>query len=125
MLTNVAQQPFGEIPPTRSPTRWVVTPVRPRDHAGEIGSGSRKPALEAGVAAEGDQHVGEVDARRSDRDLDFPGSRWDAGERGQLDRVSPQAYGSATAFRRCSGCTTAVRRSSGLSGVKESRAMYH
>ena len=44
-------------------------------HPGEIGAQLRQPPLEGGVTAERDQHVGEVDAGRADRDLDLPRPR--------------------------------------------------
>ena len=69
----------GRQPPTRSPTWCVGDAGADRGHhAGEVDAQLGQVALEAGVAAEGDQHVGEVDARRADRDLDLTRSRRDA-----------------------------------------------
>ena len=55
----------------------VVGDVRPDrgHHPGEVGAQLRQPPVEGGVTAERDQHVGEVDAGRADRDLDLARSR--------------------------------------------------
>ena len=60
------------MPATRSPTWWSVTPgpTAVTTPAKSVPSCGRRPS-KARVAAEGDQHVGEVDARRADRDLDL------------------------------------------------------
>ena len=55
---------------------WSVTSgPTARHHPGEIGAQLRQPPLEGGVTAECDQHVGEVNAGRADRDLDLPRPR--------------------------------------------------
>ena len=81
---------------------FVVGDVGPDrgDDAGEVGAVLGQVSLEGGVATERDQDVGEVDARRGDRDLDL--ARGPA-ERGRRQRVpwsaGHPACGSATACR--------------------------
>ncbi len=53
-------------------------------HPSEIGAQLRLSPVEGLVAAEGDQHVGEVDAGRGDGDLDLSRARRDPVERGEL-----------------------------------------
>ena len=86
-VTNVPQQPLADTPPTRSPT-LVSRHARPDrgDHAGEVRAQLRQAPVEARVAAEGDQDVGEVDARRGHRDLDLARPRRDPVERNEFQR---------------------------------------
>ena len=87
-MTNVPQQPFGDTPPTWSPTWWSVTsgPTAVTTPAKSIPSCWRCPSI-ARVAAERDQHVGEVDAGRGDRDLDLSRSRRNPLEGDQFQRL--------------------------------------
>ena len=70
-------------------TNLVIGDVGPEccHHAGEIGARLRQVPLEAGVSAEGDQDIGEVDAGRADSDLDLSGTRWNPVERDELHRL--------------------------------------
>ena len=56
-------------------------------HPGEIGPELRQPPLEGGVAAERDQHVGEVNAGRADRDLDLSRPRRNSVAGNQFQRL--------------------------------------
>ena len=67
----------------------VIGDVRPDrgHHADEIDAQLRQAAVEAGVSAERDQHVGEVDAGRGDRDLDLSGPGRNTVERDEFHRL--------------------------------------
>ena len=115
------------MPPTRSPTWWSVTsgPTAVTTPAKSMPSCGSRP-VEAGVPAEGDQDVGEVDAGRADRDLDLSRTRRNPVERDEFQSFpGRRACGSAGACRRARWSTVAVRRSSGRSGLGHKRAMYH
>jgi hypothetical protein len=57
------------------------------DDPGEIHTELRRIAVDAGVATGGVEHVGEIEAGRRYRDLDFPAYRRHAVERGQFHRL--------------------------------------
>ena len=70
-------------------TDLVVGDVRPDrgHHTREIGTQLRQTPVEAGVLAEGDEDIGEVDAGRGDRDLDLSWPRRNAFERNEFHRL--------------------------------------
>ncbi len=99
------QQPFGGHAADMV-TDLVVGDVRPDrgHHAGEVGAQLRQLPVEARVAAERDEDVGEVDAGRGDRDLDLSRSRRNPVERDEFHRsAGHRACGSAGAYRRARG----------------------
>ena len=102
-VTNVAQQPFLEKPPTRSPTWWsatsgptaVTTPTKSTPSSGST-------LVDGGESAHGHEHIREVQAGCRDRDLDLSWPRRNAVDCNQFHRF--QVTGGAdsqahTAFR--------------------------
>ena len=125
-VTNVHHAPVGG--DARDPvTDLVAGDARAHrgDDSGEVRTELWQPALEARVPTEGDQDVGEVQVRRRDRHLDLTGSGWDTVVGGQFGGLEVAGRANLQTHAVALGVTTVDRRSSGCSGVRLSRAVYH